>query len=87
MVPAGRTTGIAIFDKDLHPSSTPDDADPPAIRVLHVAFRVDRAGLEAAREELPRNGVPVDFSDHGISQSIYLRDPDGHQIELTAYDV
>ena len=26
------------------------------------------------------------FSDHGLSHSIYLRDPDGHQIELTTYD-
>lgn len=80
-------TGIAIFGKEVHPSPTPDDVDPPAIRVLHVAFRVDRAGFDAARDELPRQGVDVHFSDHGISHSIYLRDPDGHQIELTTYDV
>jgi catechol 2,3-dioxygenase-like lactoylglutathione lyase family enzyme len=83
----GTGTGIAIFDKELHPSPTPDGADPPAVRILHVAFRVDREGFDAARSELPRNGVPVHFSDHGLSHSIYLRDPDGHQIELTTYEV
>lgn len=83
----GTGTGIAIFDKDVHPSPAPDDAAPPATRILHIAFRVDRAGFDAAREELPRGGVDVRFSDHGLSHSIYLHDPDGHQIELTTYDV
>jgi len=32
-------------------------------------------------------GVAAHCSDHGISHSIYLRDPEGHQIELTTYDV
>ncbi len=80
-------TGIALFGKELHPSSVPDDAEPPAIRVLHVAFRVDRHGFEDAREALSQAGVATHFSDHGISHSLYLRDPDGHQIELTTYDV
>jgi catechol 2,3-dioxygenase len=83
----GTGTGIAIFDKELHPSSTRDDVDPPAIRILHIAFRVDREGFDAARENLPSRGVPVRFSDHGLTHSIYLHDPDGHQIELTTYDV
>ena len=80
-------TGVAIFSKELHPSSTPDDVEPPAIRVLHIAFRVDRDGFEAAGEALTRDGVETHFSDHGISHSLYLHDPDGHQIELTTYDV
>jgi len=83
----GTGTGIAIFDKELHPSPTPDDVDPPAIRILHIAFRVDRAGFDSARAELPGRGVDVMFSDHGLSHSIYMRDPDGHQIELTTYEV
>ena len=79
-------TGIALFPKELHPSSTPDDTEPPAIRVLHIAFRLDREGFDAAREALSRMGVAAHFADHGISHSIYLRDPDGHEIELTTYD-
>jgi len=79
-------SGVALFPKELHPSSTPDDVEPPAIRVLHIAFRLDRAGFETAREALAERGVDARFSDHGISHSVYLNDPDGHQIELTTYE-
>lgn len=80
-------TGIAIFPEDVHPSSTPNEVEPQAIRILHIAFRVDREGFEAARVELADGGIDFRFSDHGISHSLYLNDPDGHQIELTTYDV
>jgi catechol 2,3-dioxygenase-like lactoylglutathione lyase family enzyme len=79
--------GLAIFDRQVHPSPTPDDAEPRAVRILHFAFRVDREGFGAARRELAAEGVDATFSDHGISLSLYLRDPDGHQIEMTTYDV
>ncbi|MBA2301662.1 MAG: hypothetical protein H0W08_03415 [Acidobacteria bacterium] len=52
-----------------------------------IAFRLDREGFDAARAALGRMGVAAHCSDHGISHSIYLRDPEGHQIELTTYDV
>lgn len=80
-------TGIALFSKELHPSSTPDDAEPPAIRVLHIAFRLDREGFDAARKALAQEGVAAQFADHGISHSLYLDDPDGHRIELTTYEL
>jgi catechol 2,3-dioxygenase-like lactoylglutathione lyase family enzyme len=79
--------GLAIFDQQAHPSPTPADAAPGAVRILHIAFRVDREGFDAARRELAGEGVRATFSDHGISHSLYLRDPDGHQIELTTYDL
>jgi catechol 2,3-dioxygenase-like lactoylglutathione lyase family enzyme len=87
IVMAAEGSGIALFPKELHPSSTPDDVEPPAIRILHIAFRLDRAGFDTARETLAENGVDSRFSDHGISHSIYLNDPDGHQIELTTYEL
>ena len=80
-------SGLALFPKEMHPSSVPDDAEAPAIRILHIAFRLDREGFDVARESLERDGVAASFSDHGLSHSVYLRDPDGHQIELTTYDV
>ena len=79
--------GLAIFDRESHPSPTPDDVEPPAVRILHFAFRVDREGLEAARRELAGEEFKVTFSDHGASHSLYFRDPDGHLVELTTYDV
>jgi catechol 2,3-dioxygenase-like lactoylglutathione lyase family enzyme len=79
--------GLAIFDHTLHPSATPDGTEPPSVRIMHIAFRVDRAGLDEAHRELAREDFKLTFSDHGISQSLYFRDPDGHLIELTTYDV
>jgi catechol 2,3-dioxygenase len=32
---------------------------------------------------LKEKEVPIDFTvDHGITKSIYFRDPDGHQLEV-----
>jgi len=87
VVLAAEGTGVALFPEEVHPSSTPNDVEPPAIRILHIAFRVDRSGFDAASRDLAAEGVEVRFSDHGISHSLYLDDPDGHQIELTTYDV
>ena len=87
VVMAADGTGVAIFSRDRNPSTAPDDAEPPATRILHIAFRVDREGFERARAELAERGLEVEFSDHGISHSIYFDDPDGHQLELTTYDV
>jgi len=67
--------GLAIFDHELHPSSTPDGTESPSIRIMHIAFRVDRAGLDEARRELAGEDFELRFSDHGISQSLYFRDP------------
>jgi catechol-2,3-dioxygenase len=87
IVLAANGSGLALFDRDLHPSSTPDDVEPPAVRILHIAFRLPRPGLDEARAALGERGIETRFSDHGISHSLYFDDPDGHQIELTTYDV
>jgi catechol 2,3-dioxygenase-like lactoylglutathione lyase family enzyme len=87
IVLAANGSGLALFHRDLHPSTTPDDIEPPAVRILHIAFRLGRTGFDEAHAALDKQGVEVRFSDHGISHSIYFEDPDGHQIELTTYDV
>jgi catechol 2,3-dioxygenase len=39
--------------------------------------------LRAAKKELEGAGIAIDgMSDHTVSQSLYLRDPDGNEIEL-----
>lgn len=65
----------------------PDGPDPAANSpgLFHVAFKVgDSLGeLRAVKEELDAAGVPIEaVSDHTVSQSIYLRDPDGNGVEL-----
>jgi catechol 2,3-dioxygenase-like lactoylglutathione lyase family enzyme len=74
-------TGVALF-----PARSGDDGA-PAVRILHVAFRVDRASFETARRELEVRGLEVAFQDHVAAHSIYFRDPDGHQLELTTYEL
>jgi catechol 2,3-dioxygenase len=54
------------------------------IGLVHIAFRLrDEAHLRAAYRELKERQVPiVSTVDHGITKSIYFRDPDGHQLEI-----
>jgi catechol 2,3-dioxygenase-like lactoylglutathione lyase family enzyme len=74
-------TGVALFRAREGPEGK------PAVRILHVAFRVDRESFERAREELAGRGLAVEFQDHHVSHSIYFADPDGHQLELTTYEL
>lgn len=60
-------------------------APPPgATGLYHVAFRYpDRAALAVAYRRLIEHSIPLDgASDHGVSEALYLRDPDGNGIEL-----
>ena len=42
-----------------------------------------RAALGDALERLMRAGIPLDgAADHGVSEALYLRDPDGNGVEL-----
>jgi catechol 2,3-dioxygenase len=52
--------------------------------LYHVAIRYpDRATLGDALRRLLAAGVPlVGASDHGVSEALYLNDPDGNGIEL-----
>ena len=39
--------------------------------------------LRSAKQELEQAGVTIDgMSDHTVSQSLYLKDPDGNEVEL-----
>lgn len=59
---------------------------PPAgtTGLYHVAFRYPtRAALGRALRRLLEHGVRLDgASDHGVSEALYLRDPDGNGLEL-----
>jgi len=57
---------------------------PGTTGLFHVAFRYpDRAALAVALRRLLEHSVPLDgASDHGVSEALYLRDPDGNGVEL-----
>src|SRR5579862_8467198 len=52
--------------------------------LYHVAIRYpDRRTLADAVSRVISAGIPLDgASDHGVSEAIYLRDPDGNGVEL-----
>jgi glyoxylase I family protein len=52
--------------------------------VQHVAISVEQSSFEAARDRLDAAGVPYLGPDRGLTTSLYVKDPDGVQIELIA---
>jgi len=57
------------------------------MRILDIAFRVDRQTFEAAQQALDDRRITYNCEDHGVSHSVYFRDPDGHELELTTYEL
>ena len=58
---------------------------PPASTGLyHVAFRYpSRSALAVALRRLRERSIPLEgAADHGVSEALYLRDPDGNGVEL-----
>ncbi len=57
---------------------------PGSTGLYHLAIRYpDRAALADALRRLDRAGVALDgAADHGVSEALYLRDPDGNGVEL-----
>ncbi|CAN5565854.1 FosA family fosfomycin resistance glutathione transferase [soil metagenome] len=78
------TTALALF-----PLQTAEAKPRPrsSITMLHLAFRTGRAGFQAAQEEFRKRGIAFEFQDHEVSQSIYFQDPDGHELEITTYEL
>jgi catechol 2,3-dioxygenase len=63
-----------------------DGSPPPAgtTGLYHVAIRYpSRAALADALRRLEAARIPLDgAADHGVSEALYLRDPDGNGLEL-----
>ena len=79
------TTSVALF-----PVETDAPTPAPGRNVLamrHLAFRADADNFARAERELTRRRIAFEFQDHDIARSIYLNDPNGHQIEITTYDL
>jgi catechol-2,3-dioxygenase len=77
-------TALALF-----PAGS-DDANSPRGKpasMLHLALRANRENFVAAQRDLTRRGIPFHFRDHEISHSIYFRDPDGTELEITTYEI
>jgi catechol 2,3-dioxygenase-like lactoylglutathione lyase family enzyme len=82
---AREKTAIALFPagSDQAKSSPPRQRD----GILHLAMRANRANFVAAQRDLTSRGIAFHFTDHEISHSIYFRDPDGIELEITTYEL
>lgn len=78
------TTALALFATH---NPQPTQRPRGSITMLHLAFRATRDGFQKAQAELKARDIPFHFSDHEISHSIYFHDPDGHELEITTYEV
>jgi len=55
------------------------------IGLYHVGWKIGASldDLKQARDRIREQGYAIEgLSDHTISQSLYLRDPDGNEVEL-----
>lgn len=52
---------------------------------VHQAFRVSGPAYAEFKRAFAERGIPFREMDHGISRSIYFRDPDDYNLELTTY--
>jgi catechol 2,3-dioxygenase-like lactoylglutathione lyase family enzyme len=77
-------TGIAIFPAR---ESGGGSDQTTRIGLRHFALRADRANFLRAQSELKDRGISFHFEDHEIAHSIYFRDPDGFQLEITTYEI
>jgi len=59
------------------------------VGLYHIGWKIGDSldALRALKARLDRLGVPIDgMSDHTVSQSLYVRDPDGNELELFVDD-
>ena len=81
---AGMGNVLAFFELPNSPAMGRDEQTPEWVQ--HIAFEVaDLEALLAAKARLEAAGIDVVGPvDHGIFDSIYLFDPNGHRLELAA---
>jgi catechol 2,3-dioxygenase len=88
--PAFKMAFLASNGRDHHELAVMEvgpDAPVPqthAIGLSHIAFRLrDEAHLRAAYDDLKSRGVEITTAvNHGVTKSVYFRDPDGNQLEV-----
>lgn len=86
MLTGGRTHHELLL---IEVGNQPGPATGMRVGLYHVGWKVgdDLDALRATRERLRKAGYDIDGqSDHTVSQSLYLRDPDGNEIELYVDD-
>lgn len=74
--------GSALLRLQMRPGARPLPIG-GRLGLFHFALLLpDRASLATMLAHLAERGIPLGASDHGVSEALYLRDPDGLGIEL-----
>ncbi len=73
--------GIAIFPAKQKGLPAPSRQEHKTID--HFAFRVTFENFKKARKHYQDLNIDFDFQHHKAFDSIYVKDPDGHTVELT----
>jgi catechol 2,3-dioxygenase len=70
---------LALFERA---TGAPPGPEQPGL--IHMAWRLpDLDALRAAHRELRAAGIDIESTvRHAMTHSLYVRDPDGHQVEL-----
>lgn len=79
-------SGVAIFPANLEHETLNQESRnviPIAIGIDHFAFNVSNEDFKKAQDYFNIINEPFQFQDHHYLHSIYLKDPDGHTVELT----
>jgi catechol-2,3-dioxygenase len=79
------STAIALFP--LREDKSAAQPQPKKRGMLHLAFRADAGNFAVAQSELKQRKIRFEFQDHDISHSIYFRDLDGNELEITTYEI
>jgi catechol 2,3-dioxygenase-like lactoylglutathione lyase family enzyme len=80
MMLSGRT-GVAIFPS--LSDTAESDVELKTVKIDHFAFRVTNDSFDRAIEYFDHLNIPYKIQDHIYFKSIYIRDPDNHEVELT----
>ncbi|KAB8151733.1 VOC family protein [Kordia sp. TARA_039_SRF] len=74
-------TGIALFPANLNDAAL--DSSSMNVKIDHFAFNVSNEAFAKARKHYENLGIAYSFQDHHYFHSIYTKDLDGHDVELT----
>ena len=81
LAPPGATDPLVV----LHAAADAPARPRQAAGLFHVAFLYpDRPALARVLQRLLELGVPIGSADHGVSEALYLSDPEGNGLELYA---
>lgn len=77
--------GVALFPADLKDDSVNQNSR--NVKIDHFAFYVTKGNFEKAKIKFSNIGLSYELQDHHYFDSIYIKDSDGHTVELTTLKV